>query len=238
MKVSYLVVNGVILSETRSGVESDYIPDPIGSTVALMNTSGVNTDTFTYWPYGELRSHIGSSISSLRYGGTLGYYTDSESGWMYVRARIYDPVLTHWQTVDPFWPYQWSYIYADSSPTVNVDPSGLQVCMGPYVYAPHKARNWPPYIGAPSPPKKKKKKYSTCNNGVPSCNSMCSSLNSNWKTSGVPGGFGADCAMCCNATVPAFPDGPLKDCLAACLIMSSHNFPPPPIDPPLPCPCH
>lgn len=33
---SYLVIDGEIISETRNGVEADYIPDPLGSTVALI----------------------------------------------------------------------------------------------------------------------------------------------------------------------------------------------------------
>ena len=53
MNESYLTVNGEILSETRNGVESDYIPDPQGSTAALIDSSGAITDTFAWWPYGE-----------------------------------------------------------------------------------------------------------------------------------------------------------------------------------------
>jgi len=39
MSVSYLTVDGVIISETRSGVRADYIPDPLGSTAPLTNSS-------------------------------------------------------------------------------------------------------------------------------------------------------------------------------------------------------
>ncbi len=35
----YLTVDGEILSETRNSVESDYIPDPLGSTAALLSTT-------------------------------------------------------------------------------------------------------------------------------------------------------------------------------------------------------
>ncbi len=32
--VSYLTIDGEVISETRNGVERDYLPDPLGSTVA------------------------------------------------------------------------------------------------------------------------------------------------------------------------------------------------------------
>ena len=35
--VNYLTVDGEILSETRDGVERDYLPDPLGSTAALLD---------------------------------------------------------------------------------------------------------------------------------------------------------------------------------------------------------
>ncbi len=37
MAVSYLTIDGEIPSETRNGVESDYIPDQLGSTAALIH---------------------------------------------------------------------------------------------------------------------------------------------------------------------------------------------------------
>jgi RHS repeat-associated protein len=125
MTVSYLTVNGVILSETRNGVESDYIPAPSGSTAALMNSSGAITDTFSYWPFGQLRSHVGSNPTPFCFEGTLGCYTDGWGG-INMGAREYDPTLTRWLTVDPIWPYQPAYVYVFSNPVTFADPSGLQ----------------------------------------------------------------------------------------------------------------
>jgi len=122
---SYLTVNGEILSETRSGVESDYIPDPQGSTVALVDSSQTITDTFTWWPYGEVRSHVGSSVTPFGYNGTLGYYADGASGRLYVRANILLPSQTHWLTQDRLWPSELPYVYTSSAPTNFTDPSGL-----------------------------------------------------------------------------------------------------------------
>ena len=53
MRVRYTVIDGEVVSEKRSGVERDYVPDPLGSTVALLDNTQAQTDTFAYWPYGN-----------------------------------------------------------------------------------------------------------------------------------------------------------------------------------------
>ena len=69
--VSYYTVNGEILSETRDGVERDYLPDSLGSTVALLDSSQNLTDTFSYWPYGEVQARTGTNPTPFQFGGTL-----------------------------------------------------------------------------------------------------------------------------------------------------------------------
>ena len=44
MKVVYTVVNGEVLSENRNSVKRDYVPDPLGSTVALLDNTQTKTD--------------------------------------------------------------------------------------------------------------------------------------------------------------------------------------------------
>jgi hypothetical protein len=48
---NFLTLNGENVSETRNGVVSDYLPDPLSSVAYVVNTSGTITDIFTYWPY-------------------------------------------------------------------------------------------------------------------------------------------------------------------------------------------
>jgi hypothetical protein len=79
MTVTYTTLNGQIVYENRSGTQSFYACDTLGSTVALVS-GGAVTDTFTYWPYGEIRSHVGSSTTPFTYLGTLGYYLDIVGG--------------------------------------------------------------------------------------------------------------------------------------------------------------
>ena len=45
------VVDGEVIAEKRSGVRRQYVPDPLGSTVALLGNTQTKTDTFNYWPY-------------------------------------------------------------------------------------------------------------------------------------------------------------------------------------------
>ena len=125
MSVVYATINGQIVSENRGGVISYYAPDNLGSTVALLDATGTVTDTFTYWPYGEIQSHVGSSITPFTFCGTLGYYTDVLGSQIYVRARYLRQALTRWQSFDPLWPSQRPYSYVDNMPTSKVDWLGL-----------------------------------------------------------------------------------------------------------------
>jgi RHS repeat-associated protein len=135
--VTYTVVDGEIIHETRGGADSFYVPDPLGNTAMLVHASGTATDTWTYWPYGEVAVHGGATPTPFGYGGTEGCYTDS-SGSIYMRARVLEPEITRWMTVDPFWPLQSSYVYTDCRPVHTLDPLGLMsckdwTCMWPYI---------------------------------------------------------------------------------------------------------
>lgn len=126
MVTDYLSVGGEVLAETRWGVERDYVPDPLGSTSALLGPGGAAVESYGYWPYGEETTQGGST--PLRFVGTLGYRTDEPSARAYVRARHYRPGLARWQTVDPLWPGESAYGYAGENPTTWTDPSGLLGC--------------------------------------------------------------------------------------------------------------
>ena len=124
MSVVYATINGQIVSENRGGVISYYAPDNLGSTVALLDTTGTVTDRFTYWPYGEIQSHVVSSVTPFTFCGTLGYYLDVLGSQIYVRARYLRQALTRWLTVDPVWPSEAPYTYVRAEPTLYVDPRG------------------------------------------------------------------------------------------------------------------
>jgi RHS repeat-associated protein len=122
---TYTVMGGEVLGETRGGEERVYLPDPSGSVAALIDSSQNITDEWEYWPYGEVRSHVGSSETPFTYLGTLGYHSDG-AGRYYVRARVLDARDARWTTVDPLWPEEPAYGYVGGNPATRTDPSGMQ----------------------------------------------------------------------------------------------------------------
>ncbi len=127
MKVRYTVVNGEVLSENRGGVKRDYLPDTQGNTIGLIDNTQTITDTFTYYPYGEVASRTGTNVTPFQFLGTLGYYRDSASR-TYVRARTLNTAQGRWMTQDPIGFKGGDinlYRYVNNRPTVLTDPSGL-----------------------------------------------------------------------------------------------------------------
>jgi RHS repeat-associated protein len=128
MTVRYTVVDGEIIAEKRSGTRSLYVPDPHGSTIALLNSAQTITDVFSYWAYGINFHGEGSNPTPFIFLGTLGYYKDDVNR-EYVRARVLDKVKARWITPDPmgFRGGDWNlYRYAHNSPLVMSDVTGRQ----------------------------------------------------------------------------------------------------------------
>ncbi|MEQ1824131.1 MAG: RHS repeat-associated core domain-containing protein [Fimbriimonadaceae bacterium] len=117
-------IGGRIVGVKRNGVYHSHQHDALGNTIALINDAGVVTDTYAYWPYGELRTSTGSTTNPFKFCGAWGYYTDT-TGRTYVRARTLRPGLTRWMTVDPLWPNQPRYVYCLATPTLRFDYFGL-----------------------------------------------------------------------------------------------------------------
>ena len=128
-------IYGRIVHENRGGVERFYVPDPLGNTAALVDATGAVKDSWTYWPYGEVQNHAGSSTTAFTFLGTLGYFTDA-IGRLYVRARYLESALTRWLTVDPLWPSQPAYTYVSSRPLRLIDPSGRLKIPFPVIFYP------------------------------------------------------------------------------------------------------
>jgi len=125
MSVVYGTAFGGIISENRGGTVSVYVPDTLGSTIGLMNSAGTLTDSWTYWPYGEVRTRTGSNVTPFTFLGIIGYFQDVLSKLSYVRARFLKCDLARWLTVDPLWPSQPAYGYVENNPLLATDGSGL-----------------------------------------------------------------------------------------------------------------
>ncbi|MGH9280258.1 MAG: RHS repeat-associated core domain-containing protein [Acidimicrobiales bacterium] len=97
--------------------------DQIGSTRLLTDGSGAVVATFTYDPYGRRGRATGPATTPLRYAGE---YTDAETGFVYLRARYYDPATGQFISRDPLEPITGTpYAYAGNDPLNFTDPSGL-----------------------------------------------------------------------------------------------------------------
>ncbi len=129
MAAVYTTINGMLVHESRGGVESFYFPDTLGNLTTVRSATGVKTYGAEYWPYGEIQTETGTNPSPWSFVGLLGYLRDTASR-LYVRARHYRPGLARWQTVDPLWPDESAYGYANASPVYLRDPSG-QACSDP-----------------------------------------------------------------------------------------------------------
>jgi len=100
-----------------------YHQDQLGSIRALTNGSGSVANTYSYDAYGNTTSSTGTVYNPFGYAGE---YTDSESGFVYLRARYYDPATQQFLSVDP-WVRKTgqAYGYSGADPVNFVDPLGL-----------------------------------------------------------------------------------------------------------------
>lgn len=97
--------------------------DQAGSTRLLTGSTGKTEATFTYGPYGELTGSTGAATTPLGYDGR---YTNSDTGLVYLRNRVYDPKTAQFLTVDPLKAItREPYSYAGDNPLTYADPTGL-----------------------------------------------------------------------------------------------------------------
>lgn len=139
MSVTYTTINGVIVHEAlTNNRERELTSDPLGSLVKIRTSVLGYSYSAEYWPYGEIQSQTGSNPTRWAFVGLLGYMRDLAT-MFYVRARYYRSALTRWMTMDPLWPGERAYSYANSKPLTHMDPSGLAVipilCVGACIAA-------------------------------------------------------------------------------------------------------
>ncbi|MGH3656208.1 MAG: RHS repeat-associated core domain-containing protein, partial [Micromonosporaceae bacterium] len=97
--------------------------DQLGSTRALTDAVGSVVATATYDAYGSLASSTGLARTSF---GFAGEYTDAETGFVYLRARYYDPGTGQFLTRDPLSEITGEpYAYASNDPVNVTDPTGM-----------------------------------------------------------------------------------------------------------------
>ncbi len=97
--------------------------DQQGSTRLITGSAGKTEATFTYGAYGELTGHSGTATTPLGYDAQ---YTSSDTGLVYMRARVYDPATAQFLTRDPLAAISGEpYSYVGDNPLNRSDPTGL-----------------------------------------------------------------------------------------------------------------
>jgi RHS repeat-associated protein len=111
------------IEEISSGGTVTYLHhDQAGSTCLLTGSTGTVTGKCTYSPYGTPTCE-GSSTTPLGYDAQ---YTNSDTGLVYLRNRVYDPATAQFLTADPIEKMTRApYSYTEDNPVNATDPTGL-----------------------------------------------------------------------------------------------------------------
>ena len=126
LKVGYTHEPGLygnLLFENRNGVTSYYHYDGQGDTVTLTDDSGNVTDTKEYDAWGNVIASTGSTATPYQFGGRSGYQFEVVTGSIYARARMYQPAIGRWNSLDPLYQAGSQYIFAFQSPVTGIGPT-------------------------------------------------------------------------------------------------------------------
>ena len=122
---SYYTVNRRLIGQKVGVLRIDYLTDALGSVTMTVDQSASIQGTLRYKPYGQVLASTGDD-SKFGWNGTHGY-RKVESGMPshYIRMRHYADGPGVWTSRDLPLPSSNKFLYAASSPTVQVDPGGL-----------------------------------------------------------------------------------------------------------------
>jgi RHS repeat-associated protein len=116
--------NGQAMEQINGeGVPTYLHADQQGSTRVLTSATGAVVGTVTYDAYGNPTGSTGTAKTPLGYDGQ---YTSSDTGLIYLRARVYDPSTAQFMTGDPLAAVTRApYNYVGDNPLNYSDPTGL-----------------------------------------------------------------------------------------------------------------
>src|SRR5207249_4744255 len=109
----------------RTGSQTYFLNDGLGSTTNLTDGAGTTTASYSYDVFGAMRSESGSAASGNEFRFT-GEQRDRQISRQvyYLRARYYDPSTERFLSQDPI-PSGNPYAYVGNNPVRFVDPTGL-----------------------------------------------------------------------------------------------------------------
>lgn len=101
-----------------------YVYDGLGSVVGEVDVNNVLQAEKKHDVYGLRRGTVGTEKSRHGFGGSLGHYSDDETGLVYMRARYYDPAIGRFVSQDPAYHGLNWFIYGGNDPVNRVDRDG------------------------------------------------------------------------------------------------------------------
>jgi RHS repeat-associated protein len=112
------------IEQISSGGTVTYLHhDQQGSTRLLTGSTGPVTGSTTFDAYGNKTGSTGTSTTPLGYDAQ---YTSTDTGLIYLRARVYDPATAQFVSRDPLLSLTRApYAYGGDNPINVGDPSGL-----------------------------------------------------------------------------------------------------------------
>ena len=114
---------GLPIEQISGGTTDYFFHGQLGSTRALLDSTGAVVATFSYSPFGVPTTTTGTATAPIRFAGAL---FEPSTGLYYLVNRFYDPSTAQFLSVDPAAAITNSaYGYVGDSPVNGVDPMGL-----------------------------------------------------------------------------------------------------------------
>jgi RHS repeat-associated protein len=116
-------LNGAPIERISGTTVTYFVTDADGSVRLITSSTGTTLGTETFTPFGQVASSTGTGASEPL--GYDGQYRDTETGYIYLRDRYYDPATAQFLTPDPLSSITRApYSYANNNPLNESDPSG------------------------------------------------------------------------------------------------------------------
>ncbi len=126
---------GLLSRTDAAGGSAYYTFDAIGNVHQLVTVAGLVANAYAYTPFGTLLRATEALPNSTQFVGEHGAQLDA-TGLGFMRARYFDPAAGRYNSEDPIGLAGGSlnlYQYAKNSPTIAIDPSGLDPVLDPNV---------------------------------------------------------------------------------------------------------
>ena len=117
---------GTLVSERAGGNHYYYLYNAQGTVIGLVNSSGTLVDSYSYDPYGNVRTHTGTVANPFGY---IAGYADA-TGLTKFGARYYDPSIGRFTQQDPTSQEANAYSYVKCNPVNATDVNGTSSLLG------------------------------------------------------------------------------------------------------------